>query len=224
MCGRYGFIPTKDFANRFQLEKTDFNLRASYNVSPGMLQPVIIVDSGGHKAELMKWGLIPFWAKDPKIAYRTINARAEEVAAKPAFREPFRKKRCLVPANGFYEWEVIAPREREPYWFQLKSGAIFAFAGLYDIWKDVEGKEHKSYTIITTRANTLVNKVHPRMPVIVKHKLEAAWADNARFDPAVMQNIMQPYPPEEMEAWHVGRKVGNPATDGPDLIRPVANL
>src|SRR4030095_14431591 len=145
MCGRYVFNPDhKFFFERWGLDESGVALRPSYNVAPGMIMRVITRD-GQAQLQEMKWGLIPFWAKDPKIGYRTINARSEDAATKPSFRAPFKNKRCLVPASGFYEWDKEG--QRQPYYFKLKSGQMFAFAGLYDVWEDVEGEEFKTFTI-----------------------------------------------------------------------------
>jgi putative SOS response-associated peptidase YedK len=142
MCSRYVFNPDhKFFFERWGLEVAGPALRPSYNVAPGMIMPVI-THEGMAQLQEMKWGLIPFRAKDPKFGYRTINARAEDLANKASFKVPFRNKRCLIPASGFYEWGEVAG-ERVPYYFKLKSGEMFAFAGLYDLWKDVEGKASK---------------------------------------------------------------------------------
>jgi putative SOS response-associated peptidase YedK len=218
MCGRYGFIPGKDFYDRFEITNRDLEFEPDYNVAPGMIMPVVTKNSP-KKVEKMKWGLIPFWAKDPKIGYQTINARSEELAGKPSFREPFKRGRCLIPASGFYEWAVVG-KEKYPYYFRLRSGEMFAFAGLYDTWKDAEGKAIKTYTIITTRANTLVNNVHPRMPVILQRLYEDIWADNSTFDGERLQKMLMPYPAIEMDGWGVSLLVNNTRNNQPELIKP----
>jgi putative SOS response-associated peptidase YedK len=148
----------------------------------------------------MKRGLIPFWAKDTKIANHTINAQSEDAATKPSFRAPFKNKRCLIPANGFYEWGTVGG-QYQPYYFKLKSGEMFAFAGLYDIWKDVEGKGFKTFTILTTQANKVVGKIHDRMPVILHQKDEVIWTDNATFDLRKLSAVMRPYPDAVLESY-----------------------
>lgn len=157
MCGRYGFIPKKDVFERFGLEAIE--LAADNNIRPGTIQPVII----GHKIEMLRWGLVPFWAKDPKIGYKMFNARAEDIEKKPSFREPFKKYRCLVPANGFYEWD----KNKKPHFFRLKDEEYMAMAGLFDTTD--------TYTIITTEPNKIVGKVHHRMPVVLDRESEAKW-------------------------------------------------
>jgi len=171
MCGRYTLVPNNDFYNRFEAENRLDDLLPHYNIAPGQTLPVITHNSP-NQVVLMRWGLIPSWAKDPKIAYHTINAKAETVATKPAFRSSFKTKRCLVPASGFYEWKKLDSKKKQPFYFQLKSQELFSFAGLYDIWKNENGEEHKTYTIITTVANEDVAIVHDRMPVILNKKDE----------------------------------------------------
>ena len=167
---------------------------------------------------MVKWGLIPHWAKDPAIGYKTINARAESVAAKPAFRTAFRQRRCLVPATGFYEWQAQASG-KQAYLIRMKSGALFAFAGLWESWNG-PGGELRSFTIITTEANALMAKIHARMPVIVARENYAHWLDPALRDPDAIQNLIASYPAAEMQALPVGRGINNARNQGPELIQP----
>jgi putative SOS response-associated peptidase YedK len=219
MCGRYVFNPDDHFYERWDVDEPEAALRPSYNVAPGMIMPVITKEGRVHLQE-MKWGLIPFWAKDPKIGYRTINARSEDVATKPSFRGPFKNKRCLVPANGFYEWGTIN-NERTPYYFKLKSGQMMAFAGLYDEWKDVEGKVFKTFTILTTQANKVVGKIHDRMPVILHKEDEDTWADSTQLDMLKLSALLQPYADSEMESYPVSKAVNSPkSADTEALIKP----
>lgn len=220
MCGRYSFVPGSSFDERFQIEHRQHELLPSYNVAPGALMPVVVRNSPNNVA-IMKWGLIPFWAQDPKIGYRTINARAETVATAPSFRHSLRKKRCLVPANGFYEWRATE-HGKVPYYIRLKEADLFAFAGLYDVWKDAEGNELPTYTIITTASNNLIAPIHHRMPVILQRRDEDLWLDTSVTDPAPLLAVLKPYPAEAMEAYPVSKAVNNPANDGEELIRPLA--
>lgn len=219
MCGRYGFIPGKDFYKRFKIDKTSGKLKTSYNVAPGRIMPVIIRQSPNQMIE-MKWGLVPHWAQDPKIGYRMINARAETLESRPAFRPILHARRCLVPASGFYEWDHRG-KTKIPYYIKLKNDAMFAFAGLYDIWKDAEGKMIMSYTIITTVSNTLVSKIHDRMPVILKREDEDRWLDPEDKDVAKLLPLLKPYPVGEMESYQVSPLVNKPANVSIDLIKPV---
>jgi putative SOS response-associated peptidase YedK len=220
MCGRYGFVPGKNFDERFQVEHQQETLLPSYNVAPGATMPVVLRNSP-NRVELMKWGLIPFWAKDPKNSYKTINARAETVATSPVFREALKRRRCLVPASGFYEWQQTE-RGKLPYFIHLKDIELFAFAGLYDVWQDAEGNELRTYTIITTTPNDLVQPIHNRMPVILHPDDEAMWIDPKMNDTAALRALLQPFPNALMEAYPVSRAVNTAAIDTPALIEPVA--
>jgi putative SOS response-associated peptidase YedK len=209
-----------NFDERFQVEHQQETLLPSYNVAPGATMPVVVRNSP-NRVELMQWGLIPFWAKDPKNSYKTINARAETVASSPAFREAFKRRRCLVPASGFYEWQQTE-RGKLPYFIHLKDIELFAFAGLYDVWKDAEGNELHTYTIITTTPNDLVEPIHNRIPVILHADDEAMWIDPKMNDTTALRALLQPFPNALMEADPVSRAVNTAAIDTPALIEPVA--
>lgn len=230
MCGRYGFIPGKNFYKRFKIDKYSGQLKPVYNAAPGMKMPVIIRQSPNQAIE-MKWGLVPNWAKDPRIGYKMINARAETLESRPAFRSLLHTKRCLVPANGFYEWEHKG-KTRTPYYIKLKDNEMFTFAGLYDTWKDAEGKMIMSYTIITTDSNPLVAKIHDRMPVILKTDLEDKWlgeekrceTGDVRCEKRGIDELLamlKPYPEGEMQAYQVSSLVNSPKNDREDLIEPI---
>lgn len=142
----------------------------------------------------MKWGLIPFWAKDPRISYSTINARSEEIENKPAFRKAFRTQRCLVPASGFFEWKKVSDMGKPvkiPYWIRVKGKNIFGFAGIYDVWKDAEGYEIKTFSIVTTKANKIMAEIHDRMPVILTSEDEEIWLDNKIYEIEKLKKIMK---------------------------------
>jgi putative SOS response-associated peptidase YedK len=220
MCGRYSIVPVDNVAERFQAGQTQQPLLPSYNVAPGTSMPVVVHDTS-NRIELMNWGLIPFWSKDPNISYKTINARAETVASSPAFRESFRRRRCLVPASGFFEWRKTE-RGKTPYFIHLKDAELFAFAGLYDVWKDAEGRELRTYTIITTIPNDLVQPIHNRMPVILHPDDEAMWLDPKMNDTKALRALLNPFPDALMEAYPVSRAVNTPANDTPALIERVA--
>jgi len=232
MCGRYGFIPEKDFNNRFEIDdrrsKIDggnLKMEDRYNIAPGEIVPVLTKNSP-KKIEMMKWGLIPFWAKDPRIAYSTINARGEEIENKPAFRKPFRQQRCLIPASGFFEWRKVTEDKKSrkiPYWIRLKNQVNFGFGGVYDVWKDTEGYEIKSFAIVTTAANDLMKEIHDRMPVILNAKDEDTWLDNRVSDIKLLKSLIIPYPSENMEAWRVADLVNNPGNNSPQIIEKTKN-
>jgi putative SOS response-associated peptidase YedK len=216
MCGRYAIVPGKNLEERFDVEHRQEPLLPSYNVAPGATMPVVVRNSP-NRVELMRWGLIPFWAKDTKSSYKTINARAETVATSAAFREAFRRRRCLVPASGFYEWQKTE-RGKLPFFIHIKAMELFAFAGLYDVWKDAEGQELRTYTIITTTPNELVQPIHNRMPVILHPDDEARWIDPAVNDMESLRSLLTPFPAELMEAYAVSRAVNSPANDSEELI------
>ncbi|OGG02083.1 hypothetical protein A2W14_04170 [Candidatus Gottesmanbacteria bacterium RBG_16_37_8] len=222
MCGRYGFTPGENFYKRFEVTNRLDKLQTHYNVTPGMQMPVIVrVHPGGElftpRVELMKWGLIPFWSKDPRIGYKMINARAEGIEDKPSFRKPLRSQRCLVPTSFFFEWRHMG-EEKIPYLIKLKGEDVFAMAGLYDIWKDAEGYSVKSFTIITTEPNTLLGEIHNRMPVILHEKFEDTWLNPQVNDVGVLLNFLKPYDAERMEAFPVSKLVNNPANDSQEII------
>ena len=220
MCGRYGFVPGENFYPRYKIENKLERLKPSYNVAPGYMMPVVFRQSET-RAELMKWGLIPFWAKDPRIGYKMINARSEGIEGKPAFRSPFKSKRCLVPASGFFEWKKT-DKEKIPFYIRRKDGEMFSFAGLYDTWKDAEGVELKSYTIITTQPNKLVGEIHNRMPVILEKQNEGTWVNPEISDPEKLLPLLSAIDENVLEAYPVSKKVNNPENDSEDVIGRVS--
>jgi putative SOS response-associated peptidase YedK len=197
----------------------DSYLAPSYNVAPQSLQPVVRLDSetGERELTIMRWGLIPFFAKDAKIAYSTINARAETVATSPVFREPMKRRRCLVPATGFYEWQALDKKSKQPWSIEFVDGNLFAFAGLWDRWKDkATGQPMETYTIITTDPNELLEPIHNRMPVILAPKDYSRWLDPG--EPSQLPiDLLRPYPAREMKVWKVSSAVGNVRNNGPEL-------
>lgn len=219
MCGRYGLVPGTNFDERFDVEYQQEPLLPQYNVAPGSTMPVVVRNSPNH-VELMKWGLIPHWSKQPRVKFSTINARAETVSTSATYRTPFRSRRCLVPASGFYEWQA-SKEGKQPYFIHLKDMELFAFAGLYDVWKDAEGKELLTYTIITTRPNSLTAPIHNRMPVILKREDEDVWLDK-EADTERLLSLLVPYSAEAMEAYPVSRAVNSPANEGEELMQPQA--
>jgi len=167
------------------------------NIHPGRPVPAVIGTDRGNRLASFSWGLVPFWAKDPSIGARLINARAETIAQKPAFQNAFRKRRCLIPADGFYEWKKDGA-SKKPFRFGLKSGGPFVFAGLYERWAAAGQKRLDTCTIITTNANDFVARVHDRMPVIVPKAVQELWLNPEIQDPARLAEVLKPYPAEEM--------------------------
>jgi putative SOS response-associated peptidase YedK len=217
MCGRYSLTQTPDEWTVIYPEGEKPPLSARYNVAPSQYMPVIPMSDPQH-VYLYRWGLIPHWAKDLKIGYRMINARSETVLAKPAFRGSMRKMRCLVPADGFYEWKRTEGG-KQPYRIRLKEQAVFHFAGLYANWHSPEGKSIWSYTILTTEPNELMVDIHDRMPVILSEEDKIRWLD-PREKPEELLDLYRPFPAERMDAYPVSPAVGNVRNDGPELIQP----
>jgi len=223
MCGRFARKSTREvLADWFGVDLEDQPaFIPSYNVAPQSQQPVVRLgrDSGDPEFALMRWGLVPFWAKDAKIGYTTINARAEEAASKPAFREALRKRRCLIPADAFYEWERGDPRNKQAFAIGLKSGEPYAFAGLWERWRPREGEPLESFSILTTDANEIVEPIHNRMPVILAEKDYRRWLDPIAQE-RLPVDLLRPFPAEETVAWPVSNRVGNVRNDDADLLAP----
>ncbi len=198
MCGRFVLITDLSvIAREFNISSAAVNFTPSRNVSPGQSIVAMTHASGKTGMGLYVWGLIPFWAKDPSIGKRLINARAETLAEKPSFKNAYAKRRCLIPADGFYEWKKEGPK-KVPYAFCLKSGGPMFFAGLYETWAGPDARPVQSCAIITTEANALVLPVHERMPVIVPGDLYAHWLNPDIEDPSKLNAILKSYPPEAM--------------------------
>ena len=222
MCGRYTLTsPIEVLAEEFGLSGPLPELRPSYNVAPG--QGVAAVLDGGdgeRRLEVLKWGLVPSWAKDPAIGNRMINARSETAAEKPSFKRAMRERRCLILADGFYEWRKTGSG-KQPYYARMEDGRPFAFAGLWESWER-DGELIRSCTILTTGANDLMREVHDRMPVILPPEARAAWLDPGTRDPVPLLPLLVPYPSEAMKTYPVSRAVNRPSNDRPDNVEPAA--
>jgi len=219
MCGRFSLIASADqLRDRFGVQIRE-PLKSRYNIAPTQTIP-IITNTNPEEITLARWGGLPQWAKDEHSSYSMINAKAETIEEKPTYREPFKHKRCLIPADGFYEWKK-AGTKKVPFRFTRKDGNLFAFAGLYDEWEH-EGKHVLSCTIITTRANELVSKVHDRMPVILEEKYEKAWLENSKL--GILKRMLQPYPADKMESTQVSDKVNSPRNDSKGILAAEKNL
>jgi putative SOS response-associated peptidase YedK len=219
MCGRYTLITTSNLYKRYDVENTGNspNLEADYNVFPGKVMPVITHRSP-NAVEMMKWGLIPYWAKDPNVGSKMINARDDSLLKRNTFKVPFKSQRCLVPASGFYEWRNIADR-KIPYYISVRDEEVFSFAGLYDTWKDAEGHETKTFTIITTKANELISPIHHRMPVILAKANEGVWLSKVSFESELL-GLLKSFDEDKMNAFTVSPDVNNPANNFASLIEP----
>ncbi len=222
MCGRMTFtIELSELAGVFPwLVIPDVRVAPRYNVSPTQPVPVIAND-GQQRLDFFTWGLIPSWAKDPKMGSRMINARAETVAEKPAYRAAYRRRRCLILADGFYEWrKEPGSSGKTPMYIRLKSGDPFALAGLWERWQSPHGDEILSCTIITTTPNSLLATIHDRMPVILPPDAYDEWLDPGEKQPQALNHLLKPYPPGEMEAYAVTPLVNSPTNDSPECILP----
>jgi putative SOS response-associated peptidase YedK len=218
MCGRFALAHVAGFWSRFAVIDGHAEFGPRFNIAPTQLMP-IVVSGSPNKVVMMKWGLVPFWAKDPKIGNRLINARAETVSTKPVFRTSFKNKRCLVPATGFYEWKRTEDG-KVPFYVHMKDDSIFAFAGLFDRWATPEGKDLFTFTIVTTGPNALMAKIHNRMPVILRQADEDLWLRKEPLNGTDQKRLFGPYPARQMEAYEVPTEVNSPANDTQELIRP----
>ena len=233
MCGRFTLIDADGARRRFDIRDADIPPpteraggtadAARYNIAPTQDVLTIRQADGERRAEMMRWGLVPSWADSPKAGARMINARAETLAERPSFRAAFRRRRCLIPADGFYEWRREG-KGRIPIRFALKSGKPFAFAGLWEKWERPGEPPLLSCAIITTRANDLIAPMHDRMPVILAPDAERVWLDGGLTDAALLSGLLAPYPSDLMDAREASRAVNSPAYDGPECLAPVSRL
>lgn len=233
MCGRYTLTDADGARLRFDIRGADIpppteradgtSDVARYNIAP--TQDVLTVrhENGERRAEMMRWGLVPSWADSPKIGARMINARAETLAERPSFRAAFRRRRCLIPADDFYEWRREG-KGRIPIRFALASGEPFAFAGLWERWERPGGPPLLSCAIVTTSANELIAPIHDRMPVILTPDAERVWLDADITDAAHLGGLLAPHPSDQMRAREASRAVNSSAYDGPECLAPVSRL
>jgi len=221
MCGRYSLICIDDLGNRFRVFDPMIGSRSRFNIAPGNEMPVIVRAGENHIA-ILRWGRIPSWTKDIRAAKPLINARAETLGEKPAFRSLMNAHRCLVPASGFFEWKKEGNR-KSPVYFRLADDPLFSFAGLFDEWHNPEGVTVSTYTIITCNANSLVAPAHDRMPVILSRTAEERWLDSGPVTPEELNRILVPYPAGLMEALPVSDLVNSTAVDDERVIQPLAS-
>lgn len=222
MCGRYALHASPEvIALQFGLARPP-QVTARYNIAPTANVLVVRAQDGGPAATVARWGLIPSWAKDPAIGNRLANARVETAHEKPSFRTPFRYRRCLIPASGFYEWRAAAPGRgpKQPFYIHPADAALFGLAGLYEVWKGPEGPV-TSCTILTTEANPLMARIHERMPVIVAPERYAAWLDPQTRDPEQVRALVVPFPAARMAAHPVSTRVNRATNEGAELIEPL---
>ncbi len=220
MCGRFSRKATlQAIVDEFEIAEVNGQIEPSYNVAPGQ-DVAVILKNDTRKLGLLKWGLIPSWSKDPKIGNRMINARAETLAEKPSFKHPVRRKRCLIVADGFYEWKKEG-KQKIPMYIFLKDQKPFVFAGLWDTWTSPEGKKVSTCTIITTEPNKFMEKIHNRMPVILPRDHIDIWLNREVQDEHRVLPLLKPYPEKEMDAYEVSRMVNSPKNNSPQVIQKV---
>ncbi len=222
MCGRITLSkPKKIKAKDLKVPQAEVDrLKPRYNVVPS--NPVAaILNEKTRRIEPLRWGLIPSWAKDETIGARMINARAETIAEKPSFKGLLNKHRCLILADGFYEW-AEGPSGKQPYFIHLKSDEAFTLAGLWSHWTNAKGQEIKTCTIITCGPNSLMEKIHNRMPVILDGKAREAWLDPDNKEGAALTALLQPYSAKEMQAYPVSKLVNSPQNDTEDCLKPIS--
>ena len=217
MCGRFAlyssFQTIKDYAD---LLNEISGINENYNVAPGQEIPIIINEDQQNILKSCKWGLIPFWAKDEKIGYKLINTRSETISEKPSFKSAFQQKRCLIPANGFYEWRK---KDKQPFYINLKDRELFSFAGIWEIWKSPAGKQVFSCSIITTSPNEELKSIHHRMPVILQKEQEETWLTDNNGN--ILQKLLTSYPSEEMLFHPVSFEVNSVKNNYPELTKAI---
>lgn len=222
MCGRYTLHTKAGYLKkRYNLATLPKDITANFNVAPGQTMPVIHADDDGKpRLEMMKWGLIPFWAKDPKIGYRLINARDDTIFDKPMWRNVIRKKRCLIPADGFYEWRKpkSSKEHKTPFFIHPKQVDLFSFAGVWETWKDAEDHEIRTYSIITTEPNKEMSKIHNRMPVILHKEDESSWLEPTHKEREDIEPFLRPLEDGGLETYRVSEDVNSPRNNYERLI------
>ncbi|KQC05220.1 MAG: hypothetical protein APR53_08475 [Methanoculleus sp. SDB] len=221
MCGRYSLVVDGDFGKRFRVHIPAMGLRSRFNVVPGQVMPVIC-GAGERRCTAMTWGFVPVSARDDAHPRRLINARAETVAKLPSFRRAFIGCRCIVPASGFFEWKAEG-RRRIPFYYRLRNENLFGFAGVYSVLPGEDGAARRTYTIITTPANSLVSAVHDRMPAILRRTDEERWL-SGMADVLPLDEILAPCPSDRMEGYPVSERINDPGHEDEDLIRPLCGL
>jgi putative SOS response-associated peptidase YedK len=224
MCGRYRLTAKERYiAEHFDLKESDVCWTPRYNIAPTQEAAIVRQDRKQPRRlfSLMRWGLVPAWAKDVSIGFKTINAMCETAADKPAFRDAMRRRRCLIPADGFYEWKKLGGKEKQPFNIGMADDSLFAFAGLWECWPDPAGIPLNSFTILTTDANPLLTGIHDRMPVILKPEDYDLWLDPGMTDPAGVADLLKPFDARLMKKYPVSTRVGNADNDDPEIIREI---
>ena len=226
MCGRVkleGDVSEIKIAFGIPPDYPTPNFAPSWNVAPTDQLPIVRYNprTQGRTLDLMRWGLVPYWAKDIKVGFSTINAMAETIDTKPVFRDAFRRRRCLVPVEAYYEWKKLDAKTKQPYAFALAEGGFMALAGLWETWKSPAGEVVRSFTIATTVPNRLAAEIHNRMPAILPPKVWPTWLGEKETHDTALKGLLAPYPADRMAMWPVSPRVGNVKNNDPSLIEPV---
>jgi putative SOS response-associated peptidase YedK len=220
MCGRFSIVSSKGtIEERFDVILDDDDFKSVYNAAPTQKLPLITNVEPG-KLNFYKWGLIPFWAKDQSLASKMINARADTILEKPAFKGLIKRRRCLVISDGFYEWKQLSGGKKQPYRITLKDNGLYAYAGLWDEWNDPAGSKINSFTIITTDPNELMKEIHNRMPVILKKENEKKWLSN-HAETEELLFLLKEFPAELMKAYPVSMLVNSPLNNDEKVLLPL---
>ena len=227
MCGRYVSVSSPTIlAERFHVEEVRVGATdANYNVTPRAEVPVVAERGGRRVLDLVRWGLVPSWAKDLSVGDRMINARADRLSKSNAYKRPFERRRCIIAADGFYEWQAVTgKKQKQPWFIRRRDGEPIAFAGLWEIWHDRslgdDAPRVRTCTIITTEPNDLMRPIHDRMPVILPESAWDTWLDTENRDVQTLRQLLVPAPSEELEVWPISLLVNKPANNGPELLEP----
>lgn len=222
MCGRYTLtVPLSNLVDAFDVSPPEFEYGPRYNIAPTQLAPVVAQDARGWRLGLLQWGLVPSWAKDPSMGSRLINARSETVEEKPSFRSAFRRRRCLIPADGFFEWKKEGSQKR-PFWIHDPGGEPFAFAGLWEKWEPKRGDPLYTYSILTREAVPEIRDIHPRMPVILPPSEWNLWT-NTEADVEGLAELLREYRGPRLSSYPVSTRVNAARNDDPTCIEPISS-
>lgn len=218
MCGRFSFSSlTKIIEDRFDIKVDKATYKPRYNCAPSQ-NLAVISNSNPDVLSYYRWGLIPFWAKDKSIGNKLINSKAETITQKPSFKNSFKRKRCLVPCDGFFEWKKINAKEKIPYRIKMEDDSLFSMAGIWDSWRNEDGENIDSFSIITTTPNELMSEIHTRMPVILKREDEHLWL--SATEPEKLIPLLTPFPANKMTAYAISKLVNSPRNDQPEILNP----
>ncbi|WP_103109491.1 SOS response-associated peptidase [Brevibacillus reuszeri] len=223
MCGRFTLdVDVHSLLDRYDITDDTFLFEPRYNAAPRQDLPAILRANGKNRIGYLNWGLIPFFAEDDKLASKMINARSETITVKRSFRNLLQQKRVIIPANSFIEWQTVDAKKKQPMRIMMRDERIFSFAALYDTWQNEAGQKISTCTIITTRPNELVERIHDRMPVILKNEQELEWLNRDLSDVNYLTSMLVPYDANDMKVYPISPMIGNVRNDTPDCLRPLS--